>query len=522
MLQVQGIQVKLLPGVAQSGPICQRIVAMELLEIKAGEDTVIPATLQGDGYHFGFGIIESNGERNMADGLIMGRTLVDLETHILPVRIANVTRDTLKIAPGTWIANCHTVDYVQPRQPVAPVKESASLPEHLSNVYSRCTEGLDSKQQQEVHDLLLEFQDVFAATSDDMGRTGITKHCIDTGDTQPIRQPPRRLPICKQAEADAVIRDMLHNGVIEPSDSPWSSPVVLVRKKDGSVLFCVDYRRLNSHTRKDSYPLPRIDATLEALSDSAWFSTLDLKSGYWQVEMDPGDKEKTAFSTGSGLWNFCVMPFGLCNGPATFERLMDIVLKGLSWTTCLVYLDDILIHGKTFDDNMQSLRDVFMRLRHAGLKLCPSKCELFRQKVTYLGHVISRDGTATDPSKTAVISDWPTPRNVKETRQFVGFCSYYRRYTQGFAEIAKSLHQLTEKGRRFIWTAECDTAFKRLKHLLTNAPLLTCPTGDGRFILDTDASDHGIGCVFSQEQTGEERVIAYYSRALVVLNATIV
>ena len=263
---------------------------------------------------------------------------------------------------------------------------------------------------------------------------------------------------------------MLHNGVIEPSDSPWSSPVVLVRKKDGSVRFCVDYRRLNNHTRKDSYPLPRINATLEALSGSAWFSTLDLKSGYWQVEMDPGDKEKTAFSTGSGLWNFCVMPFGLCNAPATFERLMDIVLKGLSWTTCLAYLDDIIIHGKTFDDNVQSLRDAFMRLRHAGLKLSPSKCELFRQKVAYLGHVISREGIATDPSKTAVICDWPTPRNVKETRQFTGFCSYYRRYTQGFAEIAKPLHQLTEKGRRFTWTAECDTAFKRLKHLLTNAP----------------------------------------------------
>ena len=153
VLQVQGIHVKLLPGVAQSGPICQRIVAMELLEIKAGEDTVIPATLPGDGYHFGFGIIESNGERNMADGLILGRTLVDLETDILPVRIANVTSDTLKIAPGTWIANCHAVDYVQPRQPIAPVRESASLPEHLSNVYSRSTEGLDSKQQQEVHDL---------------------------------------------------------------------------------------------------------------------------------------------------------------------------------------------------------------------------------------------------------------------------------------------------------------------------------------------------------------------------------
>ena len=514
VLQLDGVQIKLLPHATPLGTMCQRIVTLEPLEIAAGEDTVIPAVLETGGQRCGFGVIESNHRNNMADGLILGRTLVDLEDDTLPVRVANVTDGTLKIAAGTWIANCHSVDYVQPQARIESRNQHGSLPEHLVDVFKRSTEGLNDEQQQSVHDLLLEFADVFASSPSDMGRTRLTQHRINTGDSPPIRQPARRLPPAKQAEADAAVRDMLQRGVIEPSNSPWSSPVVLVRKKNGDVRFCVDYRRLNSHTRKDSYPLPRIDSTLEALSGSTCFSTLDLQSGYWQVDMHPDDKEKTAFSTGCGLWNFRTMPFGLCNAPATFERLMDLVLKGLPWTTCLVYLDDILSHGKSFTESVQSLREVFLRLRHAGLKLSPSKCELFRPEVTYLGHVISREGIATDPTKTAVIRDWPTPRNVKDVRKFVGLCSYYRRYAAGFANISKSLHQLTEKGRRFVWTAECDSAFEQLKQMLTSAPILACPSGDGQFILDTDASDHGIGCVFSQEQDGAERVIAYYSRAL--------
>ena len=182
---------------------------------------------------------------------------------------------------------------------------------------------------------------------------------------------------------------MLKQGVIEPSASAWSSPIIMVKKKDGYKRFCVDYLLLNDLTQKNSYPLPRIDSTLEALSRSSWFCMLDLKSGYWQVEMDEVDKEKTAFSIGTGLWQFLVMPFGLCNVPATFERLVELVLRGLSWTTCLVYVDDILIHGRSFADNVRCLREVLRRFRFAGLKLSPKKCNLFRREVAYLGHVIS-------------------------------------------------------------------------------------------------------------------------------------
>ena len=241
-----------------------------------------------------------------------------------------------------------------------------------------------------------------------------------------------------------MIQKMLKDGVIEESTSPWSSPVVLVAKKDGSLRFCVDYRKLNDVTKKDSYPLPRIDDTLSTLAGSRWFSTLDLRSGYWQVGLHPDDNEKTAFSTGSGLYQFTVMPFGLCNAPATFERLMEFVLRGLTWKTCLVYLDDMMVMGRNFREHLENFQEVFGRIRNAYLKLNPKKCLLFQKEVKFLGHVVSSDGIQTDPDKISAVRDWPKPSNIHELRSFLGICTYYRRFVEGFADIAKPLHQLTE------------------------------------------------------------------------------
>ncbi|GBN75169.1 Retrovirus-related Pol polyprotein from transposon 297 [Araneus ventricosus] len=226
---------------------------------------------------------------------------------------------------------------------------------------------------------------------------------------------------------------MVDNGIIEESSGPWASHIVLVKKKDGSRRFCVDYRKLNEITIKDSYPLPRIDDTLDALNGSQWFSTLDLKSGYWQVEIQLEDKEKTAFTTGQGLWQFKVMPFGLCNAPATFERLMETVLRGLTSEAYLVYLDDIIIVGRTFQEHLNNIRKVFQRLQKANLKLSPKKCRFFRKEV-YLGHIISADGVKTDLEKTKAVVDWPRPETVHDLRSFLGLCTYYRRFKIGTEE----------------------------------------------------------------------------------------
>ena len=200
-----------------------------------------------------------------------------------------------------------------------------------------------------------------------------------------------------------LVDDMLARGVIKPATGPWSSPI----------RFCVDFRHLNNLTRKDAHPLPRIDDTLDTLSGARWFSTLDLASGYWQVELNPADREKTAFITPFGLHQFCVMPFGLCNAPSTFQRLMEHVLAGLHWTSCLVYLDDIIIFSKTPEDHLQQLREVFERLEKAGLKVKPSKCHLLRKSVRYLGHIISEKGVQTDPDKTRCIAEWSQPADLQ-------------------------------------------------------------------------------------------------------------
>lgn len=244
------------------------------------------------------------------------------------------------------------------------------------------------------------------------------------------------------------------------------------------------------------------------------FSTLDLASGYWQTEVHPEDRDKTAFTTGSGLYEFNVLPFGLCNAPSTFERLMEVVLNGLQWEICLIYLDDVITYSKTFEEHIERLSKVFIAFQNAGLRLKPKKCALARREVLYLGHVVSPEGILTDPDKLQRVKEWPTPCSVTEVRSFLGLCSYYRKFVSGFAHIASPLHQLTQKNTKFIWTEECEIALQKLKKSLTTAPILAYPDFNKDFILDTDASDKGIGAVLSQVHEGKERVISYASRTL--------
>ena len=217
---------------------------------------------------------------------------------------------------------------------------------------------------------------------------------------------------------------MQAQGIVRPSRSPWASPIVLVPKKDGSLRFCVDFRKLNSITKKDVYPLPRVEDILDTLGEAKYFTSLDLASGYWQVGLDEDACAKSAFTTHHGLFEFTRMPFGLCNAPATFQRAMQAVLAGLEWNSCFVYLDDILIASCTLEEHLQHLKEVLGRLRDAGLCLKPKKCLLFRGEVPYLGHVISAEGIRPDPAKTDKVKSFPVPSDVTTLRQFVGLAYY--------------------------------------------------------------------------------------------------
>ena len=374
----------------------------------------------------------------------------------------------------------------------------SEIPEHLQQLWEDSKEGLSESDKLQLKALLIEYQELFIKPGERLPGTDLIMHTIETGDAPPIRQRARRVPIHQKAELEKELYKMMEEGIIEPGTGPWASPLVLVRKKDGSLRCCVSYKKVNDVTRKDAYPLPRIDDTIDMLSGSMFFSTLDLASGYYQVKMDPKDKEKTAVATHIGLYNFLRMPFGLCNAPSTFERLMERVLQGLQWHQCLLYLDDVIIYSTTFSEHVTRLRNVFERFRKAGLRMKAKKCSLFRTSVEYLGHVVGRDGVQTTEDKVEKVRDWPIPTSPTEVRQFLGLTSYYRRFMKEYARKAKPLHRLTEKDREFVWTEECDNAFSQLKQTLITAPVLAYPDPAVPFILDVDACNVGLGGVLSQ------------------------
>ncbi|KFD59900.1 hypothetical protein M514_27917 [Trichuris suis] len=370
-------------------------------------------------------------------------------------------------------------------------------------------------EKRKLSTMLYKARKVFGTSLLDVGRCHVLKHDIRTGSAKPVRHPVRRLGPIERAEVSALIKQMLKAGIIEPPNCPWAAGIVPVRKKDNSIRLCVDYRKLNEVTRKDAYPLPRIDETLDALAGARYFSTIDLLSGCWQVELTDRAKETTAFITHDGLFHFNSMPFGLTGALASFQRLMERVLAGLKWNTCLVYLDDIIVFSRSADGHIERLARVFQRLRTAGLKVNASKCRLFRKEVQFLGHVVGQDGIRPDPSLTEKVRNFPVPQCLAEIQSFVGLASYYRKFIRGFAEIAKPLHQLAEKRKPFQWTAECAAAFNKLKEMLVSEPILRLPDFNRPFILDTDASNIAIGAVLSQlDDKGREHPVAFASRTL--------
>ena len=433
--------------------------------------------------------------------VLVARCLVSPIGGSVPVRIVNPGVEAVTVRTGTVIGNIELLQDIE----ISAIKDANSPPDRstskeLEQLLWDATQKTDLplSQQRQLFYVLEEHANIFARNKNDLGRTGRAKHKIDTQMAHPIRQRVRRLPPARRDAANTQIQDMLEHRVIQPSESSWAAPVVLVKKKDGSFRFCIDYRKLNEVTVKDAYPLPRIDDTLDTLNGCKWFSTLDLISGYWQVEIAAEDKHKTAFCTPGGLYEFNVMPFGLCNAPATFQRLMNTILTGAQWESCLVYLDDIVIIGCTFEEHLHNLKRVLSCLKEAGLKLQPNKCHFCRKKVSFLGHTVSEKGIATDESKTTTVKEWPVPTCPKDVQRFLGLVNYYRRFIKDFAHIARPLTRLTEKSSGFHWTKDCQVAFEMLKSALVSTPILAFPNFARPFLIDTDASDRGIGAVLSQ------------------------
>lgn len=447
--------------------------------------------------------------------LALARTLTAIENGKGIIRVVNPTHDPVLLDGGCPVGQVFAV-MGRPHDEYAlvssvTVKDNPGDPTPVVSVGDACT---SSEQQSQLKQLILEFADIFSAHAHDYGQTTLVKHKINTGDAEPIKLRPYRASPATQAILQQEVSKLLKHGVVEESCSPWSAPVVLVKKKDGTHRFCVDFRRLNSVTIKDSHPLPRVDDTLDRLAGANIFSTIDLTAGYWQIPLNPADKEKTAFSTGAGLYQFRMMPMGLSNAPPSFQRLMELVLRGLHWSVCLIYLDDIILYSQDFPQHLQHLKEVFQRFRSAGLKLKPSKCHLACSSVTFLGHRVSSNGVEPDPANTEKVANWPVPQSATQVRAFLGLCSYYRRFIQDFAHIADPLHRLTHKGVPFIWSGEAEEAFSILKQALTSPPVMAFPDLSAPFLLYTDASLHAIGSVLSQGVNGQEHVIAYASHLL--------
>ena len=492
-----------------SAALCRRIYAVQdtLVPARHQANVVVRATLNSLHDSSDSWVTEP---RTLQPGIYVSQSLVPDRHKNIVVRVVNTTDEPRLIKQHTFIASAEpAIVPVQCKPEMEPGEHFASR-----KLLDKLPVELSVDQRTQISALLTKYETAFSQHEYDIGKTHLVEHSIDTGSHRPIRQPLRRHPAAHLDIIDNQVNEMLKFGVIEPAASPWSSNVVLARKKDGSMRLCIDYRKINQITYQDTYPLPHIDTCLTSLQGSSWFSTLDLSSGYYNVPIRECDKDKTCFVTRRGAWRFNVLPFGLTCAPSVFQRLMDLVLSGLSYEICLAYIDDIIIFASTFEQHLERLEQVLSRILKAGLKLKASKCYIFQRRTEFLGHIISGNGIEVQPSKISAVTEWPTPANLHDVRSFIGLCSYYRRFVPGFAKVAAPLHELMRKHVRFFWGPAQEDSFNKLKECLVSAPVLAMPRDDGEYILDTDACDIGLGAVLSQVQDGIERPIAYASRSL--------
>ena len=451
----------------------------------------------------------------------------------IAVVLRNNTNEWLEIQKGVPIARMVTANLIPPADlSSSPVKTSdsgcMSEEERHQTLFEKLDlSGLDSwatKAAEQARSLLAEYHDLFSLEKNEIGCTKAAEHIIELKDPNAalFKERLRRIPPPQVEEVREHLKLMLDAGAIQLSNSPWCNAVVLVPKKDGSLRFCIDFRRLNSMMKKDSHPLPRICETLDSLIGAAYFSTFDLTSGFWQVPMAEESKQFTAFTLGSmGLFECDRMPFGLCNAPTTFQRLMQNCLGELNLTYCLIYLDDIIVYSKTQEEHLQRMGVMFDCLCEHGLKLKPAKCDLFRTELIYLAHHMSKDGVKPSKKNVASIVACPPPKTYTDIHSFTGVMGHYRRFIKEFTHIAAPLYDLTsgdnkdKKSEPMELSPEALEAFNILKEKCVNTPVLSFPDFKQPFLLETDASRKGLGAVLSQKQDdGTYHLVAYASQTM--------
>lgn len=378
---------------------------------------------------------------------------------------------------------------------------------------------LDLKAKSELWDIIDSFQDVYDLPGDPLPCTDRVEHSIETIDEIPINVKQYRYPPRQNEEIRRQVKEMKEKGIIQDSNSPYNSPIWVVPKKHDASgkqkwRVVVDYRKLNDKTRSDAYPLPNISEILDQLGNARYFSAFDLASGFHQVPMKKEDRHKTAFSTQQGHFEFVRMPFGLKNSPSTFQRMMDNALRDLIGEVCFVYLDDVVVYGKTLTEHNKNLHRFLQRIRETRLKLQPDKCEYLKPELQYLGHIITEDGVKPNPEKCKSVKEFPRPKNAKSIKQFLGLSGYYRKFIKDYSKKSKPLTQLLKKDEIWKWGPEQEKAFVTLKEELCKEPILAFPDFSKQFMLTTDASGFAIGGILSQERNKKEHPVAYASRTL--------
>ena len=459
-----------------------------------------------------------------------------LQSKRITVTVRNVSVHTVTLKRGMPIAHIFPVEVVSSNP---SSKESSSGGQWTTESFNFGDSPVSQKWRNRLTQKMLDRSDVFSRHEFDVGCARSTQHQIRLTEDKPFRERSRRLAPADIEDVRQHLANLKDAGIISESRSPYASPIVVVRKKNGQVRMCVDYRTLNRRTTPDQYTVPRIEDALACLNGSKWFSVLDLRSGYYQVPLCDQDKEKTAFICPVGFYQFERMPQGISGAPATFQRIMERTVGDMNLLEVLVYLDDLIIFGKTLEEHEERLLKVLDRLKDEGLKLSLDKCKFCQTSVSYVGHIVSQDGVSTDPSKIEAVSSWPRPCNVTELRSFLGFCGYYRRFVKDFSLVSFPLNQLlqgcltgkmvgktakmkpVEKvyykpselfGDR--WDERCEAAFEELKARLTKAPVLAFADSRLPYTLHVDASCEGLGGVLYQDQGQGLRPVAFVSRSL--------